>query len=181
MQFTFFFKTSTNPDDQSTTTPIPPPGGGSQGNQSPNIQGGGGPTTPPAPGPGGTSTTTPSSSTCSCSSSGNSSSSTPAPAGIKRLTVMLDPGEAEARQKAVKAAQAEYDANFGSLDLKKAYQSMFEILWYSQLPCFDVKNITSQEKDQVSTIKRCIWKGQNVPCSSIFKTRPTDRGKYSLL
>ena len=89
---------------------------------------------------------------------------------------MLDPEEDLARKKAVIEAQDDYKASFGSLDLKTAYESMFEILWYSQLPCFDVKDITSQEKDEVSAIKRCIWKGRTVGCSSIFKMRPTDRG-----
>ena len=60
--------------------------------------------------------------------------------------------------------------------MTKAYQNLFEILWYSQLPCFDVKGITSVEKDQLSMIKRCYWRGEPMECSAIFKTTPTDRG-----
>ena len=31
------------------------------------------------------------------------------------------------------------------IDLDKSYPSLFELLWYSQLPCFDVLNVTSFE------------------------------------
>ena len=62
------------------------------------------------------------------------------------------------------------------MDVAKSYKSLFEILWYSQLPCFDVRNITSEYKDEMSLIKRCYWKGRQINCASIFYTRPTDRG-----
>ena len=50
------------------------------------------------------------------------------------------------------------------------------MLWYSQLPCFDVANITSTERDEMSVVKQCLWKGARVSCSQVFRTRPTDRG-----
>ena len=59
---------------------------------------------------------------------------------------------------------------------RESISNLFEILWYSQLPCFDVKNITSQTKDEISLMKRCYWKEIEISCSSIFSTRPTDRG-----
>ena len=31
------------------------------------------------------------------------------------------------------------------IDLDKSYPALFELLWYSQLPCFDVLNVTSFE------------------------------------
>ena len=34
------------------------------------------------------------------------------------------------------------------MDLDKSYPSLFELLWYSQLPCFDVVNITSKADDE---------------------------------
>ena len=46
---------------------------------------------------------------------------------------------------------------------------LFEILWSTQLPCFDAKGARSM-------LKACMWKGMKVPCSAIFKTMPTDRG-----
>ena len=82
------------------------------------------------------------------------------------------------------------------MDLDKSYPSLFELLWYSQLPCFDVINITTTKADDeygkitlipcgkqldsmdifAAMIKRCIWKGVRVSCSSIFSMYPTDRG-----
>ena len=60
--------------------------------------------------------------------------------------------------------------------MKKAYMALFEILWYSKLPCFDIQNITSMEKDETSILKKCYWKDEQVKCSAIFTTHPTDRG-----
>ena len=34
------------------------------------------------------------------------------------------------------------------MDLDKSYPSLFELLWYSQLPCFDVINITTTKADE---------------------------------
>ena len=49
------------------------------------------------------------------------------------------------------------------------YEDLFEIMWYSQLPCFDVAGITSASADEASMVKRCYWKGQPVNCAAIFK------------
>ena len=59
---------------------------------------------------------------------------------------------------------------------EEAIRNLFEILWYSQLPCFDIRDITSETKDEMSVLKRCYWKDKPINCSSIFRTRPTDRG-----
>ena len=69
-----------------------------------------------------------------------------------------------------------YDKNFGGMDLVASYENLFELLWYSQLPCFDIKNITSNSPGEASIIKKCYWKGKKMHCPSIFKTLPTDRG-----
>ncbi len=66
--------------------------------------------------------------------------------------------------------------SFEVLDLQKSYNDLFEIMWYSQLPCFDVNGVTSRKRDQSAMVKRCIWKGMPINCASIFKTFPTDRG-----
>ena len=39
---------------------------------------------------------------------------------------------------------------YASLDLEKSYTSLFEQMWYSQLPCFDVINVTTQENQNHS-------------------------------
>ena len=53
---------------------------------------------------------------------------------------------------------------------------MFELLWYSQMPCFDVKGLTSEAKNEISFLKRCYWKERRVNCTAIFQQRPTDQG-----
>ena len=76
------------------------------------------------------------------------------------------------------ASQAEVDVknNFRSMNLENSYDALFEVLWYTQLPCFDVKGVTSDEKDDFGLLKACVWKGRKLPCSLIFKTSPTDQG-----
>ena len=44
-------------------------------------------------------------------------------------------------------ARRMYRSSFEALDMEAAYSSMFELLWYSQLPCFDVERYTSTHRD----------------------------------
>ena len=99
-----------------------------------------------------------------------------APPGIKKLNMLLDPSKQSDKQSKVDDAVVQFDKDFGSLDLKKSFRNLVELLWYSQLPCFDLQNITSKNPDEMSLLKRCYWKGEPISCSSIFSTRPTDRG-----
>ena len=98
------------------------------------------------------------------------------PPNIQKLKLSLDSVRKEERLKKFKELKRTFNDMYGNLDINKAYENLFEILWYSQLPCFDIQNITSESKDELSMIKRCYWKGQRVDCSSIFVARPTDRG-----
>ena len=50
------------------------------------------------------------------------------------------------------------------------------MLWYSNLPCFDVHGVTSHLPHEKSILKACYWKGKNIPCAAIFYPIPTDRG-----
>ena len=36
---------------------------------------------------------------------------------------------------------------YEKIDLDKSYQSLIELLWYSQLPCFDVANVTTKTNE----------------------------------
>ena len=98
------------------------------------------------------------------------------PKNIKKLNLLLDPSKGKERKEALDNATKKYKEDFGQMDFKKAYESLFQILWYSQLPCFDVKDVTSDSPDQMSIIKKCTWKGKDISCPAIFKTLPTDRG-----
>ena len=95
--------------------------------------------------------------------------------GVKKLNTIFDPTKASERKRKEELAKKQYHESFGQLNLTKAYEKIFELFWYSRLPCFDVTDF-SKEKDDMSVIKRCYWRGAMVDCSLIFVTRPTDRG-----
>ena len=95
---------------------------------------------------------------------------------IEKLNLLLDPAKELERQSKMNESQEDFKNRYGSMDLMSTYSNLFEILWYSQMPCFDVKNVTSDAPDQMSMIKQCYWKGKEISCSSIFQTLPTDRG-----
>ena len=98
------------------------------------------------------------------------------PIGIQTLNLMLDPSKANERKEKVGAAKNKFNDDFGQLDISKSYEKLFELLWYTRLPCFDVKGVTSKKKDEMWVIKRCYWRGKMVDCASIFVTRSTDHG-----
>ena len=95
---------------------------------------------------------------------------------IKRLDVLLDPEKEETRKKMEEDARKQFDEQFGNMSWTESYESMFQLMWYSQLPCFDVNQITSTKMDEMSIIKKCSWKGKEISCPSIFEMQPTDRG-----
>ena len=83
---------------------------------------------------------------------------------------------------------------YSKLDLDKSYSGFFELMWYSQIPCYDILGITTQghqnhgkkfwtknfvlfiEIGHLGMIKKCLWRGKPVSCAAIFKMQPTDRG-----
>ena len=92
------------------------------------------------------------------------------------MNLAFDPALEYEREKKELDAREKYHRNFGNLLFNESYRNFFELLWYSQLPCFDIENITSSAKDEISLVKRCFWKGHPMNCSSLFVMRPTDRG-----
>ena len=98
------------------------------------------------------------------------------PIGIQKLGIIFNPCLATEKVRLEESSKLRYQKTFGSMDMQKSFKSLFELLWYSQLPCFDVANITSKVKDDISLIKRCYWKGKEISCASVFVTRSTDRG-----
>ena len=65
---------------------------------------------------------------------------------------------------------------FKRLNSTAAFETLFRMLWYSTLPCFDVYGVTSEEPFEKGIIKACYWKGRPVSCAAIFSPIPTDRG-----
>jgi hypothetical protein len=37
---------------------------------------------------------------------------------------------------------------YKKLDFEKSYRALFELLWYSQMPCYDVRDVTSNKKNE---------------------------------
>ena len=60
---------------------------------------------------------------------------------------------------------------FHNLNMTAVYPDLFQLLWYSQLPCFPVANISKE-----GLISHCEWAGQEVDCRDIFQTVATDSG-----
>jgi len=62
------------------------------------------------------------------------------------------------------------------LNSREAYKTIFQNLWYSSLPCFDVIGVTAQKNGERALLKYCEWKGLPISCAAIFTTFPTDKG-----
>ena len=91
------------------------------------------------------------------------------PLNIQRLETSLDPTKEEEKKRQINEAIHSYNERFGNLDLERSYQPLFELLWYSQMPCTDIKGLTSEVKDELSFIKKCYWKEKEVTCNQIFQ------------
>ena len=96
--------------------------------------------------------------------------------GVQTLNTLVDPVKEKERERRNEITKKKYFDNFGGLNISQSYNSLLELLWYTRLPCFDVRGVTSEKEDEKSVIKRCFWRGKMVDCSQIFVTKPTDRG-----
>ena len=55
--------------------------------------------------------------------------------------------------------------------------SMMELMWSNNLPCYDKGTRTYFSGGlNFPVLRRCEWKGKEVPCHAIFTTVPTDSG-----
>ena len=80
------------------------------------------------------------------------------------------------RKQSLNNKREELTSMMTRLDQARSYHSFFNNLWYSTLPCFDVKGITAEKDGERALLKYCEWKGMPVSCAAIFTTFPTDRG-----
>ena len=53
------------------------------------------------------------------------------PSNIQKLNLLLDPEKKKEREEKIKKARSDYKDNFGGMNYTVAYDSLFEILWYS--------------------------------------------------
>ncbi len=75
------------------------------------------------------------------------------------------------REKTIWELRYTYRSLYQQLDLTRASSNLFELLWFSTLPCSSII-----EGRDYSMLKKCEWMGQEIPCSNIFTMSPTDRG-----
>ena len=47
---------------------------------------------------------------------------------------------------------------FANMDMENSYKSLFELLWNSQLPCFDVRNVTSKNNHEYGKLKQTCFR-----------------------
>ena len=94
-----------------------------------------------------------------------------------RVEPILNPTKNKALRQGRAKKELRFRSAFAAMNITAAYPNLFELLWYSQLPCFDVKGVTpTLVGKRTSMLKRCKWKGKTMSCASIFKQFPTDRG-----
>ena len=60
---------------------------------------------------------------------------------------------------------------FNNINLTKIYPEIFQLLWYSQLPCFSIPDL-----DTPGLLSHCTWAGETFDCKELFQTIPTDSG-----
>jgi len=90
--------------------------------------------------------------------------------------IIFDSLERKELKLAVEYKKAELSDILQRLNMSAAYQSIFKTLWYSSLPCFDIRKITGFNNGASALLQYCEWKGMPISCSAIFTTFPTDQG-----
>jgi len=90
--------------------------------------------------------------------------------------IFIDPTLTNMKENIVAVKQSNYLDMFERLNYTAAFETLFRILWYSTLPCFDVYGVTSEEPFEKGIIKACYWKGKAVSCAAIISPIPTDGG-----
>jgi hypothetical protein len=77
----------------------------------------------------------------------------------RNVDVLLNPANKEITARMTESKISEFKSVFGRIDRKVALSSLFTILWYATLPCFDLKGVTSAKDGEKALLKTCIWKG----------------------
>ncbi len=90
--------------------------------------------------------------------------------------MFLDPKKNYALKNDVQQLLKKYKIIFDRMDMTNSYEFLLSTLWNSYLPCFDVKNETSNRVGETAMLKYCEWQGKPMPCSALFTKVPTDQG-----
>ena len=92
------------------------------------------------------------------------------------LEMIFHPSKKGEQGALLQEAKREYEENFKGMDMQKSYNSLFELLWYTQIPCVSTGDNSTNAQHKTGMIKSCSWKGMPMPCSKLFRASPTDRG-----
>ena len=87
------------------------------------------------------------------------------------VDVFMNPAERENMKMFTKRQQKKADKYFRQSDMLKLYPRLFEILWYTTFPCYDLPGLSKE-----FMIKSCELAGEKVDCATIFEKVPTDLG-----
>jgi hypothetical protein len=90
--------------------------------------------------------------------------------------LLLDPVMKKVKESLVLPEKNKFLDMFQRLNITASFELLFRILWYSNLPCFDVYGVTSEKPYEKGIIKACLWKDKPIPCAAIFTAVPTDQG-----
>ena len=78
----------------------------------------------------------------------------------KTFDFMLNPAFQLDRDRATDMKKADYKRMMTALNQTLAFESIFSTLWYSKLPCLDIKDLSAVKSGERSVIKFCQWRGQ---------------------
>ena len=56
---------------------------------------------------------------------------------------------------------------YKNINLDKSYKSLIELLWYSQLPCFDVVNVTTKINEEFGNSISAMHKKLSLGCMNL--------------
>ncbi|XP_023321306.1 uncharacterized protein LOC111696020 [Eurytemora carolleeae] len=91
------------------------------------------------------------------------------PSDLETIDLFLNPDKSQTRTSEAKL-KSDDTQSFITKNIKKIYEEIFKLLWYSKLPCSPTY-VSSN-----SLIQNCQFGGKAMDCRKIFKPSPTDIG-----
>ena len=95
---------------------------------------------------------------------------------VEQLDLIFDPVFSEDQNYHITQQTNKVHDASRNFNLSPSFENLFSALWYSSMPCYDLKGLTAHFDKDSSFLKYCEWKGIPMKCSNIFTTFPTDIG-----
>jgi len=95
---------------------------------------------------------------------------------IEQMDILIDPVFEQDLNNGIIKETNQVQKTIKNLNRGKTFKNIFQAMWNTALPCFDLKNVTADKAGERSILRYCEWKGLSIPCSAIFSTFPTDKG-----